>query len=279
MLGSSLVPKLTLENHDVLTVSRSASTDYQLDLVDRLPVESLMSIVKPDIIINLAAATNVDECERNPNHAYLQNVKSVENIVSGIQRSHGLCQLIHISTDQVYDGSGPHLEENISLINYYAFSKYMAEIAAQAVPNCILRTNFFGRSKCPSRTSISDWIVKELLREQPIKVFEDVFFSPLTIDSLCSYIIQIISRQVSGTYNLGSIDGTSKAQFAFLLADTLGLNTDKMTFESVAAMEFPAARPKDMRMNSARFEEALGVSLPTLESEILSMRTEYVDLL
>jgi dTDP-4-dehydrorhamnose reductase len=65
----------------------------------------------PDIIINLAALANVDICERHPQLAYLSNVKIVENLASSIRNLPIRCHLVHLSTDQVYDGAGPHREE------------------------------------------------------------------------------------------------------------------------------------------------------------------------
>jgi dTDP-4-dehydrorhamnose reductase len=87
--------------------------------------------VEPEIIVNLAALTNVDLCERHPQLAYLSNVKIVENLASSIRNLPIRCHLVHLSTDQVYDGAGPHKEEDITLSNYYAFSKYASELAAE----------------------------------------------------------------------------------------------------------------------------------------------------
>ena len=51
-------------------------------------------------------------------------------------------KLIHISTDHVYSGLGPHTEKNIKPVNNYAKSKLKAERYLSDVNSCILRTNF-----------------------------------------------------------------------------------------------------------------------------------------
>lgn len=142
LLGSSLVPFLKNLNYNVIRHSRSGSTEAIGDLVDKKIVWNVLDDHTPDFIVNLAAATNVDECERKPNYAYLLNVKILENIVSWIQSKQSKAHLIHVSTDQVYDGKGPHLEENVELTNYYSFSKFTGELVARSVSSTVLRTNF-----------------------------------------------------------------------------------------------------------------------------------------
>jgi dTDP-4-dehydrorhamnose reductase len=183
---------------------------------------------------------------------------------------------VHISTDQVYDGDGPgHSEDAVTLRNMYAFSKYAGELAAMRIASVVLRTNFFGPSRCPGRASLSDWLVGALRSSTSITVFEDVYFSPLALQTLCEMIEMTLSSPRTGLYNLGSRDGMSKAQFAFLLAEVLGLPSRSMRRGRIAESILKAPRPSNMRMKCARFEQQFGVSLPSLENEIQSMRGAY----
>ena len=145
------------------------------------------------------------------------------------------------------------------------------------MPSTILRTNFIGRSQCNNRTSLTDWLFLSLKNSKQINVFSDVMFSPLSIVSLCSLIEKCIFDRPLGIYNLGSKSGMSKADFAFLFADALGLpklclkRSDMRSVESVVAK-----RPFDMRMSVDLFEARMDVSLPILEEEILSVANDYV---
>ena len=67
----------------------------------------------------------------------------------------------------------------------------------------------------------------------------------------------------------------SKADFAFALADTMGLPTDAVTRGPSAQVPLTAYRPKDMRMDSNRFEDAFDIQLPTLQEELNSMKAAY----
>lgn len=267
LLGCSLVPYLKASGYEVFRQSRSERGDVVVDLTDCNSVNMILDKIRPDVIINLAALTSVDECERRPQKAYLSNVRAVENLVSWIKCNK--CHLIHISTDQVYDGRGPHDEKKITLRNYYGFSKYAGELAAACVPSTILRTNFFGKSRCAERVSISDWLIGALLEGEPIKVFDDVRFSPLSISSLVKLIGVVIEKRKTGVYNLGSKNGMSKADFAFELARVLALPINSMQRGTSDAVKLDAYRPKDMCMDIAAFEKAFSISLPTFNEEII----------
>lgn len=275
LLGCTLVPYLQTCGHTVLKQSRRRDAEVLADLTDTDQTIVALNRVAPDVIVNLAAATNVDECERNPQCAYVANVRIVENLANWVKQRETDCHLVQISTDQVYDGAGPHKEEDITLTNYYGFSKYAGELVAATVPNTILRTNFFGPSQCSGKASLSDWLVRSLTKKEPITVFEDVCFSPLSLRRLVELIELVIGKHRQGIYNLGSRDGMSKADFAFSIAKALDLPTDSMRRGFSTDIKLAAYRPKDMRMNSNYFEETFGIALPTLNDEIYAMKAAY----
>lgn len=277
LLGCSLVPRLRAAGYAVVANARGVVDGVQADLSDREQATAALNAVQPEAIVNLAALTDVDACERDPQLAYLANVRLVENLAHWIRLANSGCHLVQISTDQVYDGAGPHSEDSVRLWNYYGFSKYAGELAAGSVRGTVLRTNFFGPSRAAHRASLSDWIVRSLRSGAAITVFEDVRFSPLAIGTLVDMIERVLRTPRPGVYNLGASEGMSKADFAFALAAALDLPTAPMSRGTVAAAKLAAPRPKDMRLDCARFESAFGVRLPTLAQEILSMKQAYAD--
>jgi dTDP-4-dehydrorhamnose reductase len=276
LLGNTLSPFLVSHGFDVETHGRNEGAKFQADLSSPIEAARLLNEVLPDIIINLIGLTDVDRCETQPNQAYLVNVRTVENIVNWISEEKTTCHLVHISTDQVYDGVDQHSEESVTLTNYYAFSKYAGELAAMRVSSTILRTNFFGRSHCANRVSITDWIFHSLTNDESIQVFDDVLFSPLSMSTLSEMIKLIVQNKPIGVFNLGSNNGMSKAEFAFSFAGELGLSTVEMKHASTNQVTFLRTyRPKDMRMSSVKFENALGIKLPNLIDEIRRVAKEY----
>jgi dTDP-4-dehydrorhamnose reductase len=278
MLGTSLVQLLQSRGHLVELQSRGLAGTNQADMARDGEAGALLDRVRPNVIVNLIGLTNVDQCEVQPHQAYLANVRTVENVVKWAKAAKVPVYLVHLSTDQVYDGPGPHNEEMVSLTNYYGFSKYAGELTAKALSSAILRSNFFGRSRRAGRASLSDWLVNSVRSGQPISVFNDVLFTPLSLTTLAEMIELVIRKKPVGLFNVGSHGGMSKADFAFSLAEAMGLPTSGMTRTTTDQVIFlKAYRPKDMRMDSSRFEAELHIELPTLKQEIQRAAKDYYE--
>ena len=278
LLGATLAPYLEKCGHNIATHARTGKADFLVDLADRDKSFEMLAGIQPRMIINLVSLTSVEQCQDEPQMAYLANTRAVENISYWIQNTASNCHLIQISTDHIYDGAILHTEDEITLTNFYAFSKYAGELAAERVPSTILRTNFIGRSNASHRESLSDWVYTSLTNSKHVKVLNDVFFSPLSINTLIEMIKLVIQKRPVGIFNLGSHNGVSKADFAFSFAERLGLPTETMSrINTQHAAFLKAYRPRDMRMDCSKFENALGVKLPQLSDEILRVAKEYDD--
>jgi dTDP-4-dehydrorhamnose reductase len=277
LLGCSLVPLLQERGHQVTSMGHTHASDLNLDLTSYEQTARALDQANPEVIVNLTALTNVDRCETQPQEAYLLNVKTVENLCAWIKTASQACHLIQISTDQVYDGPGPHAEGELTIRNYYGMSKLAGEFVVGTVPVTILRTNFVGRSQREGRASLTDWLHGALHARSSVNVFDDVMFSPVAISTLCDCIERCIVERPFGVFNLGSRDGMSKADFAFAFAAALGLETTnlkRVNFKSNSTLV--AHRPTDMRMNSGRYEACMGIKLPSLIDEVFRLADDYV---
>jgi dTDP-4-dehydrorhamnose reductase len=276
MLGGTLGPFLRNCGYSVVTHGKSSEADITADLTGLFETQSLIKKTNPDVVVNLIGLTNVDECESNLQKAYLINSKTVENISDVILSQKQNSYLIHVSTDQIYDGAGLHSEKDINITNNYAMTKYAGELAALRVSSAVLRTNFIGRSCVEGRESLSDWIYKSCVNKNSISVFEDILFNPLSIESLCEMISIVVNKKPLGVFNLGSHNGMSKADFAFEFARELDLPINLMKrIKSSDASFLKVYRPKNMIMDVSKFERELGVSLPELDREIVKVTKDY----
>jgi len=276
LLGSTLVPLLKSRRHQVTSVGHSHGADTNADLVSYEKTTRVLDQVRPEIIVNLVALTDVDRCETHPHESYLHNVKPVENLCRWMHVAGSHCHLINISSDQVYDGPGPHSEDEVTIRNHYAMSKLAGEFAAGTVNSTILRTNFVGRSEREGRASLTDWIYSALRCGKTISVFNDVMFSPLGISTLCDCIERCIIERPKGVFNLGSRDGMSKADFAFAFASAIGIPpTNLVRKESSAVDNLAASRPTDMRMKCDKFESYMKINMPRLLDEIKVLAGDY----
>lgn len=271
LLGRALCKHLEAADHQVHRFVRTAQQPCRNEAeIAQCFAETLR--VAPDCVINLIADTSVDHCNQEMGNAALLNCfvpQALAHLCRG--RSH----LIHISSDQVYSGIGPHRETLTHPINTYALTKLVGEYPVLQNGGCVLRTNFFGKSLTPGRHSFSDWLIQAGRSGMPLNVFDDVYFSPLGISSLCNAIFRAMDCQLSGLYNLGAVNGISKANFAYRLFEQMHLDQALLNPISVATARLTAPRPNDMRMDSSKFAEAANFSLPTIEKEIIHEASNY----
>ena len=87
----------------------------------------------------------------------------------------------------------------------------------------------------------------------------------------------MLNKEMSGIYNLGSKDGLSKADFAYVFAESVGISTKLMTRGPTTNVDFLRTyRPKDMRLAIRKFEIDAGITLPSLTNEVIDTAKEYL---
>ncbi|MEM9895065.1 MAG: sugar nucleotide-binding protein, partial [Bacteroidota bacterium] len=94
--------------------NRNAAGKYvyeELDITSKEHIDQVLHRHQPDIIINTAAMTHVDQCELNPEQCQLLNVTAVQYLIEVSEQINAF--FIHLSTDFIFDGtSGPYREED-----------------------------------------------------------------------------------------------------------------------------------------------------------------------
>ncbi len=258
---------------EIIKVGRSTANDVIVDLTKGEALLSSLNDIKPDVILNLAAETNVDFCENHPEKARAANVGIPKNI-SEYLRKNSSCKSIHISTDHVYDGEGLKKEDQTSLKNAYAVTKFEGENYLNQ-RSFILRTNFFGRSS-GEKDSFSDWIVKSFKSGSEIKLFNDSYFSPVHWTTIYEAILKCIDSDQFGIYNLGSSTCISKADFAVQVATELGVYHKGYQVVGTNDVDGRVQRPLNMCMDSSKIAKAFGIKVGTVKVEIGKLKKEYL---
>ena len=223
----------------VTTTARSGG-DRRCDLSDAVATRLLLSDVAPDVIIHAAGLTDVDQCEREPNQAFVANQTTAANLAAALSSR---MQLVVISTDQVYpDTPGPHAESDVAPVNIYGRSKLAGEQAALVHPTALaIRTNFFAASRRPGRRSLSDYFIRALAAREHVSLFADVFFSPLHTTTLAQTVINLVKLNINGVINVGSREGRSKADFALAIARHKNLPTETARVVELVGTARPGA--------------------------------------
>lgn len=246
---------------------------HTLDISDRENVESILRFTKPDVIINTAAMTQVDDCEIQRDACWKANVTSVENLVRCCQALH--IYLVHVSTDFIFDGSRGLLDENEQPkpVNYYGESKLAAEeiIRKSPVSWSILRTVLvFGVTNDMSRSNIVLWVKESLEQNKTIQVVNDQWRTPTLAEDLAMGCYLAAKKRARGVYNISGKDFLSPYDIAVKTAGYF--NLDPSLIEPTDSTQFvqPAKRPlstgfiidkarKELGYEPHSFEEGLAV--------------------
>lgn len=276
LLGSKLKVFLKKKKIEFKSISYNDG-DIKGNIFDEVFLKEKILKEKPEVILNFTAVTNVDYCENNQEQAKKINSKLPLKISQTLEQINKNIYLIHISTDQVYSGAGPHEEnKNVLPLNVYSKTKLKGEKNIKYKNSIILRTNFFGKSIVSHRKSFSDWVFENMLNKNEVKLFSDVLFSPLSFISFFEILTKIINVKPTGVYNLGSNNGMSKKNFAVCFAGlfkNLDLNYSECLLENFS---LTAKRPNDMRLNNKKIENVLNIKINNLEDEITKVSKDYL---
>jgi dTDP-4-dehydrorhamnose reductase len=234
-----------------------------------------LDLIRPDIVINLIALTDVDLCQIDINQAFKVNVNVNIILNKWIEELHNECKIIYISTDHVYDGINYSDEEHTNFVNIYALTKFLAEkVFGLNVKKVILRTNFFGKTCSTKKISFTDWIYKAALEDQKIYLADDIIFNPVSMKTLMICIEKTIQDNLQGTYNIASQNSLSKYDFGIFFSQQLNLELNNIIKTTADKVGFLTKRPLNMSMCTKKILSK-GYLMPKLEDEIKSVALEY----
>ncbi|WP_285164731.1 dTDP-4-dehydrorhamnose reductase [Shewanella goraebulensis] len=168
----------------------------ELNICDSDEVDEVITSFNPDVVVNAAAYTRVDLAENNSAQSFLVNEQGVKNLAKACQNINA--QLIHISTDYVYDGTGnkPYkTTEQVSPVNVYGHSKLAGENALKAFPELskmVIRTSWV-YSKYGN--NFVKTILNLLKSKQSVSVIYDQIGTPTWAAGLADTIWETIAKQ------------------------------------------------------------------------------------
>ncbi|HWY38072.1 MAG TPA: NAD(P)-dependent oxidoreductase [Bacteroidia bacterium] len=289
LLGQKLVYKLRSRS-DVTCVAsarginrlveQSGYAYSEMDVTDEQQVKKVLAENMPDVVIHTAAMTNVDACELDQPACKKMNVDAVHYLVNALEElqktnSGYKPQLIHISTDFIFDGShGPLTEdERPNPLSYYAWSKLEAEKIVQAsdLHWAIARTMLvYGIVDNASRSNIVLWAKQNLEQGKNINVVDDQFRTPTLAEDLADGCILLAEKRSTGIYNISGKDFMSILELVYRVADYYKLDKTLVRPSKSADIKQPAKRPpktgfiidkakKELGYNPHSFEEGIKI--------------------
>lgn len=219
---------------------------HSLDITDSHAVDEVFARTKPDVVINTAAMTQVDQCETEREACWTANVTSVENLVAACTKYSA--HLVHVSTDFIFDGTRGPLDENEkpNPVNYYGESKLAAEEVVKKSKTgwSILRTVLvFGITRDMSRSNIVLWVKNSLEQGKKIQVVNDQWRTPTLAEDLAQGCYLAAKKKATGIYNISGKDFLTPYDIAIATADYFKLDKSLVNVTDSTKFTQPAKRP------------------------------------
>lgn len=204
----------------------------ELDITDADAVAAMVGHVRPEVLINCAAWTNVDQAEANSNAAYSLNALGPKWLAVECQR-YGIT-MVQISTDYVYGHDfsrrNPYTEvEPADPINYYGWTKLQGE--QEVLGNCqsayVLRTCGLYGPATSRKGNFINTVLKKLKADQPLEIVNDQFCTPTYAFDLARGAIELVAvRAPYGLYHMTNTGSCSWYEFALKGADIIWRDMD-----------------------------------------------------
>lgn len=260
------------------------SSEYCGDFSHPEGVAETVRRVKPDVIVNAAAHTAVDKAESERDFAQLLNATSVEAIAKEAEKLNAW--LIHYSTDYVFPGDGEkpwHETDATAPLNVYGETKLAGEVAVQryCTKHLIFRTSWVYACK---GNNFAKTMLRMAKDREELSVINDQFGAPTGAELLADCTAQAIvtalrQPEVSGLYHLvasGTTTWFDYANLVFAEAQKAGivLALNKTNPVPTSVYPTPARRPNNSRLDTSKFQQTFGLTLPAWELGVQRMLAE-----
>ena len=256
-LGAALM-RAYREKFDVVAFNHS-----QLDLGNPQQVREKLSPLDFDLLINCAAFTNVDLCEKERNQAFAINANAPKLLAEVCAAKKA--KLIHFSTDHVFDGEKrePYTEEDAAKpISVYGKSKRGGEKCVLEVSDChlVVRVSWvFG----PDRTSFIDAMIKRAREQEQVNAIADKWSTPTYTSDIAEMLPRLfdVDAGVVHLTDSGQCTWQEYAQHALDCCAKAGVSLKATTVAPLKLAEMKnwvARRPVHSVLSTAKYQALTG---------------------
>jgi len=277
LLGQSLIrlfqKKFRILSTGIEDAAELKMSEHNYQILDITDIEKCKVVIdgfKPDVIVNAASFTNVDECENQKELCWQINVKAVENLAN-LARRYDI-HLIHYSTDYVFNGkNGPYQEtDRPQPLGYYGKSKLASENVLRQIgcPFSIIRTCVLYGTGQAVKKNFFLWVLENLQNKKTISVVTDQFNNPTLAEDLASGSLLMIEKAAVGLYHLAGEEYLNRFDFASMIARIFELPADRIKPIKTSQLKQSAPRPLLGGLNIDLAREKLGYHPRTVSESL-----------
>lgn len=281
LLGINLAME-AMREHEVIGVDRGKLKSapfpvYTADLFNRSSIDPILDAIQPEWLINCAALTNLEECEKDHERARLINTDMPGQLANACGKRK--IRFIHISTDAVFDGEKKDFyteEDEPNPLGIYSQTKLGGERAVQKANSeaIIARVNFYGWS-LSGRHSLGEFFVNSLIAGKQVNGFTDVVFCPMLVNHSARILLSMLEKGLTGLYHVVGPQLMSKYQFGVEIARKFGFSENQIDPTSILSSELTARRAHNLRLSTHKLSTDLGYELPRFSTGMDEFYTQY----
>lgn len=242
----------------------------QVDITQASALRTAIADFRPDWLVNAAALTDVDRCEREPALAAAINRDAV-----GVMADTGI-PLAHVSTDYVFDGvSGPYREDDaVGPLSVYGQTKLASEaLALGARPggleqNIVVRTMLLWGLGHGTKTQFPDFIRNTLQAGKRVRIVTDQIGHPTLAHDLAEAIWALIGKSCHGLYHAAGADCMSRLEWTQAIAAFYRLDTALIDTCVTADLGQAAKRPLRSGLVSDKLARDTGYRLRGVHAQL-----------
>lgn len=243
LVGSRVV-ELLAEDFDFIPLKYP-----EFDITQKDKVSKILKDLEFDVFLHLAAYTDVDGAERNPDLAYKINIKGTRNVfevVDDLDR-----KFIYISTGFVFDGKNPPFYEdsNPYPLGVYAKTKYEGEKIVQG-KGMIVRIEYPFRKEFPQKKDFFRVIKERLENGQEVFAVKDMLMTPTFIDDIAYGLKYLLRNFTPEVFHLVGSKSYRPYKLAEIIAKEFSL--DESLVKPISFKEFFKGRAPRPQWNDVR---------------------------
>lgn len=262
-LGSELCERLSELKYEVFRLSK-----LELDISDENKVSALINQIQPDVVINTAAYTKVDDCEAKYQTAYNVNVIGPRNLARACDRINA--KLVHFSTDFVFSGHArrPYFEyDSTDPCSVYGKTKLAGEFEIKHYCKSffIIRTSWlygkYGNNFVKTMIHLSQ-------TKKALDIVNDQIGSPTWVTDLIEALLVVIETDKFGIYHYSNAGECNWSEFANEIFK--GINAE-VEIREISSQELnrPAERPKYSVMDTQRIQTEFNIKINKWETSLI----------
>jgi dTDP-4-dehydrorhamnose reductase len=250
MLGMA-VSRLFSERYELLPADLEEVDIRQSDLI----IEDICRH-DPDMVLHLAAMTDVDRCEVEPDEAYRVNALGTRNVALACQRTNAV--MLYVNTGSIYDGSKetPYIEYDApGPVNVYGRSKYAGELYVRE-----LLSRYYIFYTCwmfgggPEDKKFVAKIIDLARNNRELRVVDDKRGSPTYTVDMASAMFRFVESGLYGRYHCVNAGSVNRFDVAAAVIEAAGIEGCSLLPVSSSEFDLPAPRPANESMRNYNFE-------------------------